>query len=96
VELLIMHFFHPPITSSLFDPNILRSILFTNTPNLWDLRFSRQCRVDLEDGDSMFLRSVGLYLQVHTALRPRRPTSTSSPPWYLTSHAALQIDSWVI
>jgi hypothetical protein len=25
-----------------------------------------------EDGDSIFLRNVGIYLQVHTALQPRR------------------------
>jgi hypothetical protein len=30
---------------------------------------------------SMFLRNVGIYLQVHTALQPIRPTSTSSPHW---------------
>jgi hypothetical protein len=29
-----------------------------------------------EDGDSMFLRNVGICLQVHTALQPRRPTPT--------------------
>jgi hypothetical protein len=33
-----------------------------------------------EDGGSIFLQNVGIYLQVHTALQPRRPTSTSSPP----------------
>jgi hypothetical protein len=33
------------------------------------------------DGDSMFLRNAGVYLQVYTALQPRRTTSTSSPPW---------------
>jgi hypothetical protein len=32
-----------------------------------------------EDGSIMFLRSVGMYLLVHTALQPRRPTPTSSP-----------------
>jgi hypothetical protein len=32
-----------------------------------------------ENGDSMFLRNVGTYLQVHKASRPRR-TSTSLPP----------------
>jgi hypothetical protein len=32
-----------------------------------------------EDGDSMFLLEVGIYLQVHTALQPRT-TSTCSPP----------------
>jgi hypothetical protein len=34
-----------------------------------------------EDEDSKFVRNVGIYLQVHTALQPRRPTSRS----YLTS-----------
>jgi hypothetical protein len=29
----------------------------------------------------MFLRNVGIYLQVHTALQTRRPTQTPSPPW---------------
>jgi hypothetical protein len=31
-----------------------------------------------EDGGSMFLENVGIYLQVHMALLPRRPTLTSS------------------
>jgi hypothetical protein len=26
--------------------------------------------VTLEDGDGMFLRNVGIYLEVHTALQP--------------------------
>jgi hypothetical protein len=30
-----------------------------------------------EDGDSMFLRNVGIYLQARMALQPRRPTSTN-------------------
>jgi hypothetical protein len=29
-----------------------------------------------EDGGSMFLRNVGIYLQAHAALQPRGPTST--------------------
>jgi hypothetical protein len=29
-----------------------------------------------EDGDSMFLRNFGIYLQVHTVLQPTRPTLT--------------------
>jgi hypothetical protein len=29
-----------------------------------------------KDGGSMFLRNVGIFLQVHTAFLPRRPTST--------------------
>jgi hypothetical protein len=33
-----------------------------------------------EDGDSMFLRNVGIYLQVHAASQPRTITSSSSPP----------------
>jgi hypothetical protein len=31
-----------------------------------------------EDGGSMFLRNIGVYLQVHTALQPRRPTENFS------------------
>jgi hypothetical protein len=36
-----------------------------------------------EDGGSrpMFFRNIGICLQVHTALQPRRSTSTSSQPW---------------
>jgi hypothetical protein len=34
-----------------------------------------------EDGGNMFLWNVGIYLQVHAALQPTRPTSTSSQPW---------------
>jgi hypothetical protein len=30
-----------------------------------------------EDGDSIFLRNVGIYLQVHTALQPRRLISAT-------------------
>jgi hypothetical protein len=33
-----------------------------------------------EDRDSMFLRNVGIYLQVYTASQPRRPTSSSAQP----------------
>jgi hypothetical protein len=29
-----------------------------------------------EDGGCMFLSNVGIYLQVHMAFLPRRPTST--------------------
>jgi hypothetical protein len=31
-----------------------------------------------EDGGSMFLRNVGIYLQVFTTIQPRRSTSTGS------------------
>jgi hypothetical protein len=31
-----------------------------------------------EDGDSLFLRNVCTYLQVHTALQPKRQQSTSN------------------
>jgi hypothetical protein len=34
-----------------------------------------------EDGGSMILWNVGIYLQVHLALQPRRPTLTTSPLW---------------
>jgi hypothetical protein len=30
----------------------------------------------MRDGDSRFLQNVGIYLQVHMALQPRRPTLT--------------------
>jgi hypothetical protein len=30
---------------------------------------------------TIFLRNVGIYLKVNTALQPRRPTPISSPPW---------------
>jgi hypothetical protein len=33
-----------------------------------------------ENGDSIFLRNVGIYLRVYTASKPRRATSSSSPP----------------
>jgi hypothetical protein len=32
-----------------------------------------------ENGGGIFLRNVDIYLQIHTASQPRRPTSTSSP-----------------
>jgi hypothetical protein len=37
----------------------------------------QHCRVEvsLEDGGSMFLRNVCIYLQIHTALQPRIPTT---------------------
>jgi hypothetical protein len=36
-----------------------------------------------EDGDSMFLQNVGICLQIHTVLQPRRPAPMSSLPWEL-------------
>jgi hypothetical protein len=47
---------------------------------LYKLSSSQQIHFSPEDRGSMFLRTVGICLQVHTALQPRRPTSTSSPP----------------
>jgi hypothetical protein len=35
-------------------------------------------RYSAEDGGSMFLHEVGIYLQDHTPLQPRRPTLTVS------------------
>jgi hypothetical protein len=35
----------------------------------------------VEDGGSIFLRNVGIYLQVHTAFQPRRPISTCKRFW---------------
>jgi hypothetical protein len=32
----------------------------------------------LKDGDSMFLRNVGIYMQAHAELQPRRLTSTAA------------------
>jgi hypothetical protein len=32
-----------------------------------------------EDGDSMFLRNVGMYLRIYTELQPRRKTFSQSP-----------------
>jgi hypothetical protein len=34
-----------------------------------------------EDGGSMFLQNVGIYLQVHSASLPSRSTPVSSTPW---------------
>jgi hypothetical protein len=34
-------------------------------------------KIPFEDEGSMFFRNICVYLQVHTALQPRRPTSTS-------------------
>jgi hypothetical protein len=44
-----------------------------------------------EDGDSIFLRNVGTYLQVHTALQPTRPTSTSLLPWEVITHICVHL-----
>jgi hypothetical protein len=35
-----------------------------------------------EDGGSMFLRNVGMYLQIYTALQPRSPSSKVSSRIY--------------
>jgi hypothetical protein len=34
-----------------------------------------------QDGDNMFLWNIGIYIQVHTVLQPRQPTSTCSLLW---------------
>jgi hypothetical protein len=39
------------------------------------------CIFRAEDGGNMFLWDVGTSLQIQTASQPRRPPSTSSPPW---------------
>jgi hypothetical protein len=45
-----------------------------------------------EDGDSMFLRNVGMYRRVYTALQLTR-TPTSSPPWEpQISQTELEVD----
>jgi hypothetical protein len=43
---------------------------------LHKLSTSQQPHFCPEDGDSMFLRNMSIYLQVHMALQPRRQTST--------------------
>jgi hypothetical protein len=44
---------------------------------MWMLAFwvVTPCGLGPEDGGNMFLRDVGIYLPVHTALQPKRPTS---------------------
>jgi hypothetical protein len=54
----------------------------------WPTRV-KTCRA--EDGGSMFLSNVSIYLQIHMALHPRRPTSTSSLRWDLRYHEVLFI-----
>jgi hypothetical protein len=39
-----------------------------------------QCFFGAENGGSMFLQNAGIYLQVHMALQPSRPTLISSLP----------------
>jgi hypothetical protein len=48
-------------------------------PKHWYLEAVRSSEMLVSRG-SMFLRNVGIYLQVHTALVSRRPTQTSPPP----------------
>jgi hypothetical protein len=48
---------------------------------LYKLTISQQSHFSPED--SMFIWNAGIYLQVHTALQPRIPTSTSAMPWEL-------------
>jgi hypothetical protein len=44
---------------------------------VWTCRWISTFRRELGDGTNKFLRSADVYLQVQTALTPRRPTSTS-------------------
>jgi hypothetical protein len=54
-------------------------------------------RLQGEDGDNMFLRNVGICLQVHMALQPRRPTSTwwfYVPCWCFNFQLRARSQSW--
>jgi hypothetical protein len=83
------------------------------TPRMFDVSFSKKHTVSIcraivtsqhhhfgpEDGDSMFLRNVCIYLRTYIAPNPR--TSSSSPPWeppisqnWLTFNNFLQT-SWI-
>jgi hypothetical protein len=44
---------------------------------------------DAQDGDSMFLRNVGIYLRVYTASQPTSTTSSYVPPWGPKNHRFL-------
>jgi hypothetical protein len=41
----------------------------------------------------MFLRNVGIYLQVHTALKPKIPTSTTADKMQFTTMLEQQEDA---
>jgi hypothetical protein len=58
---------------------ISRLVFLVVTPcGLVDISEERTVSIfSLEHGGSMLLRNVGIYLRVHTALQPRRPTSTN-------------------
>jgi hypothetical protein len=47
--------------------------------------------VSAENGDSMFLRKGGMYLQGHTPLQPRRLNMTVSEPVVLKPTAVLPV-----
>jgi hypothetical protein len=48
--------------------------MFAELTSLWWLYDPTEA----EDGGSTFLRNVDIYLQVHTALQPKRPILTRS------------------
>jgi hypothetical protein len=49
--------------------------------------------VDPADGESMLLRNVSIYVQVHTALLPRRPTSAEKRRFHLALGCANDVGS---
>jgi hypothetical protein len=69
MQLLIMQFFQPPLTSSLLDPNIILSTLFTNTLNLCS---SLNVRDQVSHPYKTTGKSLILYILIDTFLDNRR------------------------
>jgi hypothetical protein len=55
--------------------------LFWFVNNSKNVDFGLLSHLSPEDGDNMFIRNVGVYLQVHVFLQPRRQTSTAVHKW---------------
>jgi hypothetical protein len=54
---------------------------YTNAPYSLMYQFHRDTVSPHHNNNKeIFIQNVDIYLQVHMALQPRRPTSTSSPP----------------
>jgi hypothetical protein len=84
--------------------NLVLSVLLQSEITTWQthklLRWEHTASIfRTEYGGSMFFRNVGIYLQVHMALQPRRPTFSSEDGGsmfplnigiYLQVHTALQ------
>jgi hypothetical protein len=49
---------------------------FLGSNAFWTCRKIQTSLQPTEDGESMFLRNTGIYLQAHTAIQPRGPTNT--------------------